>query len=280
MAIQPPTRLRATCLFKKANGEHCKRSIAPGEDKCWQHADSFNHKWKSLTTGQTFQLTVALLTIIGTPLGLYFGYIGWLHSPPTREEIAKEVVKQLPPPPRQHDVERTPTETLTTKDTSTAKRGNKPASPSTPNLGPSRESGAAFYDLTSEQRGRFVKMLAAQTAPKDSVRIGCTSWSETSCIAAGKFLLMFSEAGWQIEGDKVFRLEPQIPIAGVALATHTAPGEPTEKLPPHLGRWRLGDESLKTVFWAFHVLNIPTNGATDDSLQNNSLGIYFGPESK
>ena len=152
--------------------------------------------------------------------------------------------------------------------------------PTINNLGPSRESGAAFYDLTTEQRDRFVKMLSAQTAPKDLIRIGCTSWSETSCVAAGEFLLMFSEAGWQIEADKVFRLEPQIPLVGVSLVSRTPPGEPTEKLPPHLGRWRAMDESRQTVFWAFRALNIPINGATDDSLQNNALGIYFGPVSK
>jgi hypothetical protein len=95
---------------------------------------------------------------------------------------------------------------------------------------------------------------------------------------AGRFLLLLSEAGWQIEGNKVFRLEPQIPIVGVAIATHTPAEEPKEPLPPHQGRWRLMDESHKTIYWAFRSLDIPVSGSTDDTLKDGALGIYFGSE--
>lgn len=135
-----------------------------------------------------------------------------------------------------------------------------------------------IYEITDERRDRFLKLLSAQTAPRDTVRIGCTSWSETSCVAAGRFLLIFSEAGWQIEQNKVFRLEPQIPIVGVAIVTRTPAGEPKEPLPPHQGRWRLMDESHKTIYWAFNSIGIPAGGGTDDSLKEGTLGIYFGSE--
>ena len=136
------------------------------------------------------------------------------------------------------------------------------------------------YQLTEEQRTLFRKQVSAQTAPRETLRIGCTDWSETSCVAAGRFLLLLSEAGWQIEGNKVFRLEPQIPIVGVAIATNTPADEPKDPLPPHLGRWRLMDESHKTIYWAFHSLEIPVSGSTDDTLKNGVLGVHFGPEQK
>jgi len=137
---------------------------------------------------------------------------------------------------------------------------------------------AGLFELTEERRNGFLKLLSAQTAPRDTVRIGCTSWSEKSCVAAGRFLLLFSEAGWQIEENKVFRLEPQIPIVGVAIAIRTAADEPKEPLPPHLGRYRLMDESHKTIYWAFHSTDITVGGATDNTLKDGTLGIYFGSE--
>ena len=139
---------------------------------------------------------------------------------------------------------------------------------------------AGLFELTKEKRDGYVKLLSAQTAPRDTVRIGCTSWSETSCVDAGRFLLSFSEAGWKIEGNKVFRLEPQIPIVGVAIATRTPHDESKEPLPPHLGKWRKMDESHKTIYWAFHSIDLPVGGVTDDSLKDGTLGIYFGSEPK
>ncbi|SRR6266851_6921164 len=130
---------------------------------------------------------------------------------------------------------------------------------------------AGMFELTEEKRNGFLKLLSAQTAPRDIVRIGCTSWSEKSCVAAGRFLLLFSEAGWQIEENKVFRLEPQIPIVGVAITTRAAADEPKDPLPPHKGRWRKMDESNKTIYWAFRSIDIPIGGATDNTLKEGTL---------
>ncbi len=137
-----------------------------------------------------------------------------------------------------------------------------------------------LYELSDERRDRLLKMLSAQIARRDTVKIGCTSWSENSCVAAGRFLLLFSQAGWQIEENKVFRLEPQVPIVGVAIATHAPADEPKDPLPPHLGRWRLMDDSNKTIYWAFHSIDIPVSGSTDNSLKDRTIGIYFGSEPK
>jgi len=128
------------------------------------------------------------------------------------------------------------------------------------------------------RRALFLKHLSGQASARDAVRIGCTSWSEASCVAAGRFLLLFSEAGWQIESNKVFRLEPQVPITGVSITTRSPENEPKDPLPPHLGRWRPMDESHKTIYYAFQSIDIPVGGSTDDSLKNGTLGIYFGSE--
>jgi hypothetical protein len=138
----------------------------------------------------------------------------------------------------------------------------------------------SVYKLSDERRGRFLRFLASQTTPHDKLRIGCTTWSEASCVAAGEFLILFSSAGWQIEGNRVFRLEPQIPIVGVAITTRTPANEPKDPLPPYQGRWRQMDDSHKAIYSAFHSLDIPVQGGTDDTLQEGTLGIYFGSEPK
>jgi hypothetical protein len=165
--------------------------------------------------------------------------------------------------------------TTTTASGSIVNNGGVINNPTISNAVPPK---AGMFELTEERRNRFLKLLSAQTASRETVRIGCTSWSEKSCVAAGRFLLLFSEAGWQIEENKVFRMEPQIPIVGVAITTRAPADEPKEPLPPHLGRWRAMDESHKNIYWAFRSLDIPVGGATDNTLKDGTLGIYFGSE--
>jgi hypothetical protein len=127
---------------------------------------------------------------------------------------------------------------------------------------------ASVFELSDERRNLFLKLLAAQTTPRDRIRIGCTS--NISCIAAERFLLLFREAGWQIEGNKVFRLEWQLGITGVAIVTY----------PPAdgAGRWHLIDESHRTIYYAFRSIDVPTCGSRDNSLRQGTLGIYFGTD--
>jgi hypothetical protein len=101
MELQP-----STCQARKKNGEFCKRSVTEGEEFCWQHATSLAHRVKSLTRNQWTGILGILLTLV-------FGLLA-VHYSNTKEEIAKEVVKALPPAPRQHDVEKSPTETRQT----------------------------------------------------------------------------------------------------------------------------------------------------------------------
>jgi len=144
-----------------------------------------------------------------------------------------------------------------------------------------RTSSQRPYDLTGNRRKEFLKWLGRpQNESRDILRIGCTSWSESSCVAAGKFLIYFSEAGWPIDSNRVFRMEPQIPFDGMAMATGGEIPESAQNLPPHLGVWEKMDASQVTIWWAFRHMGIPVSSPRDTSLPPKTLGIYFGPEPK
>jgi hypothetical protein len=75
-----------TCQFKRENGELCKRNVSPGEGRCWQHARSWRHKFKSLTRNQTAVFMVGLLgliltLVIGVP-SFYYSYLGSRNNKP------------------------------------------------------------------------------------------------------------------------------------------------------------------------------------------------------
>jgi hypothetical protein len=72
--VIPP---KDTCNFQKANGEWCKRTVASGETKCWQHAKGWKHRFKALTRNQAilFAMTVLAL-LIGIPAA-WLTYDSW-----------------------------------------------------------------------------------------------------------------------------------------------------------------------------------------------------------
>ena len=133
------------------------------------------------------------------------------------------------------------------------------------------------YDLTKERRNQLKKMLSKQTEQRAVLRFGCLAWSESACIAAGRFLLVFSEAGWKIDGNKVYRLDSSIPNAGVSLVSRTEKDTPPD-LPPHMGMWHQMTPSEITIWTALTVINISPRGSTEKDLPENILGVYFGPE--
>jgi hypothetical protein len=108
--MEPSTR--ATCQYRKEDRQLCKRSVSQGEDYCWQHAYSLRSKWKSLTRNQTVIFLATLATLLGLPITI----ISFLHPAPSKEEIAHEVVRNLPPPPVKREVEKEPQENLKTED--------------------------------------------------------------------------------------------------------------------------------------------------------------------
>lgn len=144
---------------------------------------------------------------------------------------------------------------------------------------PSLEHSQRPYDLSGARREDFLDLLKTkQFEPRDTLRIGCISWSDASCVAAGKFLILFSEAGWKIDSDRVYRMDPDIPVDGMAIASRHDNIANQEKLPPHLGRWQVMDSSQAIINMAFTQMEIPVHSVGDPSLPPKTIGIYFGPE--
>jgi len=160
------------------------------------------------------------------------------------------------------------------------KAEHKPASPEEkPQQSPPPPVPQHLYDLTGDRRAKFLELLKVPPdGQRDTIRIGCTGWSESSCVAAGKFLILFSEAGWAIDSDKVYRLEPSIPIDGIAIIARPDKAEIGDKLPPHLGRWHKMDPSHVRIYSAFSMMGIPVSGSSDPEMPIGTLGVYFGPE--
>lgn len=131
------------------------------------------------------------------------------------------------------------------------------------------------YDLTAERRDAFLKLLKPPLRSANRLRIGCIAWSERACVAAGQFLVLFSQAGWTIDENRVFRMDEAIPTEGVSIVSRPEPGGP---LPPHLGRWHSLSLSELTLASAFVAMGVVESGAPDPSLTDGTTGVYFGIE--
>jgi hypothetical protein len=132
------------------------------------------------------------------------------------------------------------------------------------------------YDLSANRRKKLLALLKPDEADYDALRIGCMASSDSSCVAAGNFIVLFSEAGWKIDSDRVFRAEPTIPKDGVSLVTHLDKELP--KQPPHLGTWQLMSPSQVKISKALTKMGIPTSGSGQLDMPVGTLGVYFGPE--
>ena len=132
------------------------------------------------------------------------------------------------------------------------------------------------YDLTGQRRDIFLALLNTQLEPRDTIRVGCIGWSETSCVAAGNFLILLSQAGWKIDSNRVFRFDPSVPRDGMTIAARTP--NYTDNLPPHLGHWQAMDISQITVWYAFTWMQIPVGASGDPNMPEGTIGVYFGPE--
>ncbi len=139
-----------------------------------------------------------------------------------------------------------------------------------------------IYDLSiPERRATLLDWLKRpQIGPRSQLRIGCVEWSESACIAAGQFLMVFSEAGWKIEQNQVFRMRVQVPTEGITITSRSSQSdlEKMKDLPPHLGLWEKMSPSHVTIFWALRKIEIPVQGGFDQTLPDDTLGVYFGPE--
>ena len=162
--------------------------------------------------------------------------------------------------------------------------------PTKPERMPIKQPSQRPFDLSGQRRNGFLSYLGTlwrvdvkahrlvkTSGERDTIRIGCTYYSDTSCVAAGNFLLLFSEAGWKIDSNQVFREHPQIPIAGVAIVTKNIERSPD--LPPHLGVWdTTTDLSLLSIWYAFCQMGIRPQFSGADDIAPGVLGVYFGIE--
>jgi hypothetical protein len=133
------------------------------------------------------------------------------------------------------------------------------------------------YDLADERREKFKALLKPAPDETDTLRIGCLAGSDSACVVAGQFLILFSEAGWKIDSNRVFQMQPQIPVSGVVVAT--LPQQPAPpNLPPHLGVWQAADKSETKIVKAFTQMSVPVHPVGGPDLPTGTLGVYFGPD--
>lgn len=147
---------------------------------------------------------------------------------PTAAEIADEVAKKVP---RQHDTQVIISEQAHASDKVEVEvtKAHKE-----PEIGPPIEIVPHPYDLSPDRRKKLLSLLKPEEGAHDVLRFGCMASSDSSCVAAGNFMVLFSEAGWKIDSNQVFRAEPTIPSDGVSLVTHV---DEAPVQPPHLGIW-------------------------------------------
>ncbi|MCD5976755.1 hypothetical protein [Pseudomonas quasicaspiana] len=137
----------------------------------------------------------------------------------------------------------------------------------------------SVYDLSESRREAFFKLLQVnEDANFQKLKIGCVAWSESSCVAAGKFLVLLSQAGWEIEGGQVYKMEPSIPVNGMSIAARNDSTSSLPTLPPHLGRWAVMSDGGVLLTAAFKYMDSSVHSTSDPSLGDHVLGVYFGPD--
>jgi hypothetical protein len=133
------------------------------------------------------------------------------------------------------------------------------------------------YDLAGERRKRFITLLRPEPDENDVLRIGCLMGSDSACVAAGRFLMVLSEAGWKIDSDRVFQMAAQIPVSGVAIAARPQQARPPN-LPAYKGIWQLSDKSHAKLGRVFTEMGVPVSTVNGPDLAVGTLGVYFGPD--
>ncbi|ECQ8978371.1 hypothetical protein ACDT65_000876 [Salmonella enterica subsp. enterica] len=137
------------------------------------------------------------------------------------------------------------------------------------------------YAVNSSNRDRYLELFrTGQFGQRDKLRIGCVEWSESSCVAAGNFLRLLSEAGWEIDSDAVIRMQPSVPVEGVSIISRGDDLVGLPQVPPHMGRWSQSDISYEILAAAFKLMGVPVYFSSDPTLQPGTTGVYFGPKPK
>ena len=121
-------------------------------------------------------------------------------------------------------------------------------------------------------------MLTSQSNPSESVKLGCPSNDEQTCVFAGKFLELFKAGGWSLQTDLVERVNLPKPLSGMGLFKH---GRGTyDASRTYSSLWVQQTESLKTISSAFEKIGLggEVQQQADQQLPDNVIGVYFGVE--
>jgi hypothetical protein len=144
-----------------------------------------------------------------------------------------------------------------------------------------RQPPLKAYETITSQREVFEKYVRVEPdMHPDRLRIACSQMSSDSCVTANLFAEMFSDAGWEIEGNKVFREEASLPVGGVSTVTNDRALAGLPSMPPGRGRWSSIDLSTEIVIAAFRLMDNPVGASSDPSLADGTLGVYFGPDTE
>lgn len=134
-----------------------------------------------------------------------------------------------------------------------------------------------WLTLTDQQKRGFITVLASQTETHERIKIGCPLGNEEICISTTPFIEFFKRGHFVVENDRVDRIIPDKPIAGVVLFKygHADKFDPQD---PDQGKWVRYSKSLQTVEKAFASVGIKTTTVADEGLSQDVIGVFFGLE--
>lgn len=121
-----------------------------------------------------------------------------------------------------------------------------------------------------------MEVLKGAPPPHEKITLGCSAYSEESCVFAGQFLNLFKRAGWPLQVDGVERVNLTRPIAGVVLFTH---GEGKyDPSAPDSGLWTKITPDRDALEEAFSNLDLDPESSADGTIPEGEVRIFFGIE--
>jgi hypothetical protein len=123
------------------------------------------------------------------------------------------------------------------------------------------DSKKPLHSFSAKEQSDFVSVLKARGVPAHSVWLACPVGREDICQQVRQFVVMFNEAGWRVEQNRVNTWNPAHPLGGVHLILNSAD--------------RIDSSDVKNAFLS---LGIPVQAASAPDVQRNSIGIFFGPD--
>lgn len=123
------------------------------------------------------------------------------------------------------------------------------------------DSKKPLHSFSAKEKSDFVSALKAKGVPAHSVWLACPSEREDICQKVRQFVVMFKDAGWQVEENRVHMWNPAHPLGGVHLILNSAD--------------RIDTSGVKSSFLS---LGIPVQAVSAPDVPGNSIGIFFGPD--